>query len=69
MIATSSSFDHARVPQRSHQHIPNGRILQRAGSGCDKSTDVIHVGELRVDVRADFDGEVLQRLVRVVAAC
>ena len=30
---------------------------------------VIHVGELRVEVRADFDGEVLQRLVRVVAAC
>jgi hypothetical protein len=30
---------------------------------------VVHVGELRVEVRADFDGEVLRRLVQAVAAC
>lgn len=30
---------------------------------------VIQVGELRVEVRADFDGDVLRRLVQVVAAC
>lgn len=30
---------------------------------------VIQVGELRVEVGADFDGDVLRRLVQAVAAC
>lgn len=30
---------------------------------------VIHVGELRVEVRADFDDDVLRRLVHAVASC
>lgn len=30
---------------------------------------VIHVGALRVDVRGDFDADVLRRLVAVVASC
>lgn len=30
---------------------------------------LVHVGELRVEVGADFDAEVLRRLVRVVASC